>query len=96
VREAGAAQQALDLFGGAAGRARRGAGAAGLGDDGDAPAGDEPTAQVGEPFGRRGPEPEGVDGEDDVEGAVESGGKLIGRRVDQRDPPGPDGGGVAP
>ena len=89
-------QQVLDFAGGAAGRVRRGAGAAGLGCDGDAPAGCEPPAQLGEPFGRRGPEPEGVDGEDGVEGAVDSGRKLIGRCIDQGDPPGPDGGGVAP
>ena len=96
LREAGAPQQVLDLIGGAAGRARRGAGAAGLGCDGNAPAGCEPPAQFGEPFGRRGPEPEGVDGEDSVEGAVESGRKLIGRCIDQGDPAGPDGGSVAP
>ena len=76
--------------------ARRGAGAARLGCDGHAPAGCEPAAQVGEPLGRRGPEPEGVDGEDGVEGAVESGRKLIGRGIDQGDPARPDGGGVAP
>lgn len=74
LREAGVPQQVLDLIGGASGRARRGAGTAGLGCDGDAPAGCEPPAQFGEPFGRRGPEPEGVDGEDGVEGAVEGGG----------------------
>ncbi len=49
-----------------------------------------------DPFGGRGPEPEGVDGEDGVEGVVESGRKLIGRGVDQGDPAGPDGGSVAP
>lgn len=37
--EAGAPQQVLDFAGGAAGGVRRGAGAAGLGCDGDAPAG---------------------------------------------------------
>lgn len=88
LREAGAPQQVLDLIGGAAGRARRGAVAAGLGRDGYAPAGCEPSAQFGEPFGRRGPEPEGVDGEDGVEGAVESGRKLIDRGIDQGDPAG--------
>jgi hypothetical protein len=85
VGEAGAPQQVLDLIGGAAGRARRGAGAAGLGCDGNAPAGCEPPAQLGEPFGGRGPEPEGVDGEDGVEGAVEGGRKLIDRCIDQGD-----------
>jgi hypothetical protein len=96
LREAGAPQQVLDLIGGAAGRGRRGAGAAGLGGDGDTPAGGEPPAQLGEPFGGRGPEPGGVDGEDGVEGAVESGRKLIDGGIDQGDPAGPDGGGVAP
>ncbi|HEX5297972.1 MAG TPA: class I SAM-dependent methyltransferase [Streptosporangiaceae bacterium] len=70
VGEAGLCQQALDLAGGVAGRVRRGSGAAGLGGDGDAPARREPPAQFGESVGRRGPEPEGVDGEDGVEGAV--------------------------
>jgi DNA-binding transcriptional MerR regulator len=96
VGEAGAAQQVLDFAGGAAGRVRRGPGAAGLGRDGHAPAGRQPPTQLGEPFGRRGPEPEGVDGEDGVEGAIESGRKLIDRSPHQGDPPGPDGGGVAP
>jgi hypothetical protein len=96
VREAGAPQQVIDLVGGAAGRTRRGPGAAGLKRDGDAPARCEPPAQVGEPFGRGGPEPEGVHGEDGVEGAVKSGRKPIDRRADQGDPAGPDGGRVAP
>jgi hypothetical protein len=70
--------------------------APGLGHDGNAPGGCEPPAQLGEPFGRRGPEPEGVDGEDGVEGAVEGGRKLIDGGPDQGDPAGPDGSGVAP
>ena len=52
-------------------------GAAGLGRDGHAPARREPLAQLVEPLGRRGPEPEGVDGENDVEGTIESGRDLI-------------------
>jgi hypothetical protein len=54
-------------------------GAAGLGRDGDAPARRQSPARFGELFDRRGPEPEGVDGEDGIEGAVESGRKLIDR-----------------
>ncbi len=96
LREAGVSQQVLDFAGCAARRVRRGPGAAGLGRDGNAPAGCEPPAQLGEPFGGRGPEPEGVDGEDGVEWAVESWRKLIDRSLDQGDSPGPDGSGVAP
>jgi hypothetical protein len=96
VGEAGVGQQGLDFAGGAVGGARRGAGAAGLGRDGHAAAGCEPTAQLGEPLAGGRPEPEGVDGQDRVEGAVEGGWKLVGRSPDQRDPAGPDGGGVAP
>jgi DNA-binding transcriptional MerR regulator len=68
--------------------------AAGLGHDGDDPVGCEPLTQLGEPFDRLGPEPEGVDGEDRVEGTVE--GNPVNRRVDQCDLPRPDGGRVAP
>ena len=70
--------------------------AAGLGHDRDAPAGRQPAPQFGEPLGRRGPEREGVDGEDGVEGAVEGRRNLTDRGIDQGDPAGPDGGGVAP
>jgi DNA-binding transcriptional MerR regulator len=96
VREAGTPQQILDFAGGAVGRVRRGPGAAGLGRDGNTPAGYEPSAQLGEPFGTRGPEPEGVDSENSVEGTVESDRKLLDRCIDQGDPAGSDGGGVAP
>jgi hypothetical protein len=74
VREAAVSQQALDVAGGAAGSVRRGPGAAGLGSDGHAPARREPPAQLGEPLGRGGPEPEGADGEDGVEGPSRAGG----------------------
>jgi hypothetical protein len=52
VREAGVAQQVLDFAGSAAGRVRRGAGAAGLGRDGNAPGRREPSAQLGEQIAR--------------------------------------------
>jgi hypothetical protein len=89
IREADAPQQVLDFPGRAAGRACRGPGTPGLGHDGDAPAGCETLAQFGQPLARRGPEAEGVDREDDVEGPAEGGRKPIDRGVDQRDPPGP-------
>jgi hypothetical protein len=69
--------------------------AAGLGGDGDASAGGESVAQVLEPLGRCRPEPEGVDGDDGVEGAVEGGRQLFDRCPGQGGPSGLDGGGVA-
>jgi len=70
-------------------------GQAGPGRDGNAPARRQPPAQLGEPLGRRGPEAEGVDGEDGVEGTIESGRNLIDQSPHQGDPRGPDSGGVA-
>ena len=70
--------------------------ATGLGHDGDPSAGRQPPAQLGQPLGRRGPEPQGVDGKDGVERAVEDRRKLIDRGIEQGDPATPDGGGVAP
>src|SRR5215831_10893355 len=94
--EADAPEQVLDFAGGAQGGARRGPWAARLGCDGDASARREPLAQLPELLGRRRPEPEGVDGEDDVEGTTEGRRELIDRSPGQRDAPGPDGGCVAP
>jgi len=64
-------------------------GQAGPGRDGNAPARRQPPAQLGEPLGRRGPEAEGVDGEDGVEGTIESGRNLIDQSPHQGDPRGP-------
>ena len=93
VREAGLSQQVFDFAGGAAGGVRGRPGAARLGHDGDAPAGRQSPAELGEPLGRRGPEREGVDGQDGVEGSAESGRHPIDRGLHQGDPPRPDGGG---
>lgn len=48
-----------------------------MGSDGDAAFGGEPSAEVGEPVDRSGPEADGVDGEDGVERAFESVRELI-------------------
>src|SRR6266498_3884778 len=69
--EAGGLEQVCDLAGGVERGVPRGSWAAWLGGDGDASAWRESPPQVFEPLGRCRPEPEGVDGEDGVEGAVE-------------------------
>src|SRR5215217_4948800 len=68
--------------------------AAGLGGDGNASAGSKSLAELVESLGRCWPEPEGVDGEDCVEGTTEGGRQLIDRGPAQADPSGGDGGGV--
>ena len=68
--------------------------AAGLGGDGNASAESKSSAELVESLGRYWPEPEGVDGEDCVEGTTEGGRQLIDRGPAQADPSGGDGGGV--